>query len=185
MNSISYIIFDLEATCWDQWDKSQNETIEIGAVKINYHGEILSEFNAFIRPIRYPKLSQFCINLTGIQQDEIDKAAYFSEVIEAFKSWIGVDRQDYCLCSWGYYDRIQFESDCKLHGISSEWVSKHISLKHQYPIFKNLKRAIGMKNALIEEGMKLTGAHHRGIDDARNIAKIFLKYLNKWNFEDN
>ncbi|MFT5168821.1 MAG: hypothetical protein ACI8P3_004066 [Saprospiraceae bacterium] len=26
--TMNYIIFDLEATCWDQWGKGQNESIE-------------------------------------------------------------------------------------------------------------------------------------------------------------
>lgn len=34
------IIFDLKATCWDGWRKSQNETIEIGAVLVNDKKEI-------------------------------------------------------------------------------------------------------------------------------------------------
>jgi 3'-5' exoribonuclease 1 len=40
-----------------------------------------------------------------------------------------------------------------------------------------------MKNALELEGLKLDGTHHRGIDDARNIAKVFIKYFDKWTFE--
>lgn len=39
-----------------------------------------------------------------------------------------------------------------------------------------------MKNALKNEGLTLEGTHHRDIDDARNIAKIFLKYFGQWTF---
>ena len=37
-----FIIFDLEATCWDQWEKKDNETIEIGAVMVNENKEIVT-----------------------------------------------------------------------------------------------------------------------------------------------
>jgi len=37
-----------------------------------------------------------------------------------------------------------------------------------------------MGGALKMEGIKLEGTHHRGIDDATNIAKIFRKYINKF-----
>lgn len=40
-----------------------------------------------------------------------------------------------------------------------------------------------MVKALQKEGFELDGTYHRGIDDAGNIAKIFLKYLDRWNFE--
>ncbi|WP_196890334.1 3'-5' exonuclease family protein [Aureivirga marina] len=60
------------------------------------------------------------------------------------------------------------------------WVSNHISLKHQYTSVSGAKRNMGMKGALLKEGFSLDGTHHRGIDDARNINKIFLKYFDSW-----
>ncbi|MCR9253634.1 MAG: exonuclease domain-containing protein [bacterium] len=179
---MNYIIFDLEATCWDGWDKSQNETIEIGAVLVNDSREIVSEFVQFVKPLKHPTLSEFCKNLTSIKQEDVDDAPYFSEAIENFKSWFGYPEEQYMLCSWGFYDRKQFESDSIIHGLQIDWIENHISLKHQYGKFKKLKRAIGMKNALEHEGLKLDGTHHRGIDDARNIAKIFIKYFDEWEY---
>ena len=179
---MNFIVFDLEATCWEGWDKSQNETIEIGAVLINDKNEIVSEFQQFIKPLKHPVLSEFCKELTSIKQSDVDKAPYFGEVIENFKTWFNCGSEDYVLCSWGFYDRKQFESDCKIHGLDDTWVDKHISLKHQYGKFMKLRRAIGMKNALINENIELDGTHHRGIDDARNIAKIFRKYFDQWKY---
>ena len=181
---MNYIIFDLEATCWENRThlKNQNETIEIGAVLINKEKKIIAEFEQFIKPKKHPILSDFCKNLTSIQQSNVDNAPLFNEAIEKFKEWISQDGNDYLLCSWGFYDKKQFESDCLVHGIASEWTSPHISLKHQYQEIKNLKRAIGMKNALKNENIELEGTHHRGIDDARNIAKIFLKYFDDWKY---
>ena len=81
---MTYIIFDLEATCWEQYDKSDNETIEIGAVKINDKFEIESDFEQFIKPIRYPKLSDFCKKLTTIKQSDVDNAPFFYEAKKKF-----------------------------------------------------------------------------------------------------
>ena len=180
---MNYIIFDLEATCWQTGGHGQGETIEIGAVLINEHRELVAEFSRFIKPIKHPILSDFCIELTSIQQSDVDTAGYFREVVEAFQDWIGLGDKDYLLCSWGFYDRKQLESDCKLHGVEQKWLEKHISLKHQYGDFKQLRRKLGMKRALMKEGMDLEGTHHRGIDDARNIAKIFVKYFDRWKLE--
>ncbi|WP_255512454.1 hypothetical protein [Flagellimonas sp. S3867] len=36
-----------------------------------------------------------------------------------------------------------------------------------------------MRRALNREGLNLEGTHHRGIDDARNISKIFKAYFDK------
>ena len=147
---------------------------------INEQGQLLSEFEAFVKPLKFPILSDFCKALTSIQQADVDSAAYFPEVLEAFKDWFGHGKEPYLICSWGFYDRKQFETDCQLHGLDIYWLEPHISLKHQHGKLRKLKRALGMKRALELEGLKLEGTHHRGIDDARNISKIFLKYLNQW-----
>jgi inhibitor of KinA sporulation pathway (predicted exonuclease) len=179
---MNFIVFDLEATCWDGFDKSHNETIEIGAVLVNESKEIVSEFQRFIKPLRFPILSEFCKKLTSIQQTDVDSASYFNEVIEDFKAWFKRDAESYLLCSWGIYDKKQFESDCLLYGIDDSWINPHCNLKKQYGEFKGLQRAIGMQNAILIEKMKLEGTHHRGIDDARNIAKIFVKYFDQWKY---
>lgn len=175
-----YIVFDLEATCWEERDNRRNETIEIGAVLINEKQEVISEFQQFVKPLMNPVLSDFCTNLTSIQQADVDDAPLFPEAIENFKTWFQESEEDYLLCSWGFYDRKQLEHDAGIHGLEADWVAQHISLKHQYAKFKGLRRAIGMKNALKKEKIALDGTHHRGIDDARNIAKIFVKYFDRW-----
>lgn len=182
---MNYIVFDLEATCWEGADKGQNEIIEIGAVKINDKKRIVSEFERFVKPLKHPILSDFCKNLTSITQEHVNSAFYFDRVAEEFKAWIGHGKEEYILCSWGLYDKKQFESDCKLFGLDAGWVKHHVNLKQQHGQIRKLRRAIGMKNALQLEGISLEGTHHRGIDDARNIAKIFLKYFDRWSFEIN
>lgn len=177
---MNYIIVDLEATCWQGKRLGKNETIEIGAVLVNEHKEIISEFKQFIKPSMHPTLSEFCTELTSIQQSDIDHAPRFPEAIESFLEWCKQGGQDYVLCSWGRYDKNQFESDCILHEMDTQWTQKHISLKHQYTDINHLKRHVGMKGALWKEDFTLEGTHHRGIDDARNITKVFLRYFDKW-----
>ncbi|PHN08241.1 3'-5' exonuclease [Flavilitoribacter nigricans] len=175
-----YIILDLEATCWEERTKNKNEIIEIGAVKINANAELVSEFQTFVRPTQHPELSEFCKSLTSISQSDVDAAPHFPEALQQFQEWFDYGRASYLLCSWGFYDKRQFKDDCKLHGLDADWVKPHISVKHQYGIFKKLERPVGMKQALQMEGIALEGTHHRGIDDARNIAKIFVKYFGEW-----
>jgi inhibitor of KinA sporulation pathway (predicted exonuclease) len=176
---MKYIILDLEATCWEEKGlKRKSEIIEIGALCINENKETESEFNAFVKPMLNPTLSPFCTKLTSITQEQVDAAETFPEVFEKFREWIGPE--EYLLCSWGFYDRSQLTSDCLLHRLRTGWLEKHISLKHQYTEIKNLRKHVGMSGALWMEDLKLEGTHHRGIDDARNIAKIFLRHFGSW-----
>lgn len=179
---MKYIIVDLEATCWEEKKGRTNEIIEIGAVCIDENQQILDEFMMIVKPVVHPTLSDFCVQLTSITQEMVDNGTYFYLALTQFLDWIQKFDNEYFICSWGYYDRVQFQNDCALHQLDASWVENHISLKHQYAKIKHLRRPIGMKNALKQEKIPLDGTHHRGIDDARNISKIFLKYFEQWNF---
>lgn len=179
---MNYIIYDLEATCWETktTDKVQ-EVIEIGAIMLDENARIVDRFESFIRPKINPLLSKFCTKLTSISQIDVNRADFFPDVADDFKEWIGwYDEEDYLLCSWGFFDQLALAKDCKLHDMDDEWTKPHISLKHQYQAFRGLPKPIGLKKAVEIEGFEFTGTHHRGIDDAENLAKIFIKYFNLW-----
>ena len=177
---MKYIIVDLEATCWQNREHKPNEIIEIGAVCVNDEQEIIDEFVTFVKPHVHTTLSAFCTELTTITQSEVDSAPAFPEALASFQDWMDSFNDDTLLCSWGFYDRTQFKNDCDLHGLPTDWLEAHISIKHQHGKITGSKRPMGMKSALKKEGFSLTGTHHRGIDDARNIAKIFIKYFDRW-----
>lgn len=178
---MNYVVLDLEATCKENDRSFPNETIEIGAVNLDSDFNIISTYNKFIKPKLNPVLTQFCKDLTSIKQEDIDAAKVFPEVIEDFKVWAGIGVEPYILCSWGHYDKHQLARDCELHRLPSGWTGRHISLKHQFGFIRN-ERPCGMAKALKILGLPLIGTHHRGIDDAKNIAQIFIAYKDKWDF---
>ena len=166
------IIVDLEATCSRDRD-IVNEIIEIGAVKIK-DGKVVDTFDSFVKPILNPVLTDFCKELTTITQEDVDSADKFPEVLEKFKSWINED--DFILMSWGDYDKYQFIKDCKLHKLSTNWIKEHMNIKRMFAEVKKV-RPCGMQKALRIMNIELEGTHHRGIDDAKNIAKIYLSIV--------
>ena len=181
---MNFIVYDLEATCWKYKPPSfTQEIIEIGAVKVNPYGETVDTFNHFVKPVVHPNLSAFCTELTSITQEDVDKSKGFEEVLEQFQEFIGIyDNEDYLLCSWGFFDRRALQNDCTLHKLEKEWAEKHISLKHQYKELKRLYYPPGLKKTLDKEGFEFSGTHHRGIDDAINLTKIFSKYIDAWQY---
>ena len=172
------IIVDLEATCWDKGQHSSKnmEIIEIGAVKVYVNDlQIVDEYDAFIKPIKFPILSDFCKELTTIKQEDVDSADEFPRVWQSFLDWIG-DYEDVSIASWGAYDKIQMLQDCILHKLKFPFNQNHINLKKWFSGFHNGKK-YGMKRALNIVGLDLIGNHHRGIDDAKNIWRIVEKII--------
>jgi 3'-5' exoribonuclease 1 len=179
---MNYIVFDLESTCWQtNMPVLVQETIEIGAVLLNPFGEVEGKFARFIRPTVNPILSHFCRELTNITQEQVNRARPFAEVIDDFMVWADMyDDEDYCLCSWGGFDRRQLAADCALHRLNADWTRKHANLKDQYQRLKRLRQPRGLVNALDAEGFDFDGQPHRALPDAENLVKIFNKYIDSW-----
>tara|TARA_R110000772_G_C13214120_1_gene431212 strand:+ start:421 stop:999 length:579 start_codon:yes stop_codon:yes gene_type:complete len=173
------VIIDLEATCCNKgsFPREEMEIIEIGAVSIsNDTKEIVSEFQAFIKPERHPILTDFCTELTSITQKDVDAAEGFVSVAESLKKWI-MDQDVRNFCSWGFYDQTQFSRDYKYHNMDYIFSNGHRNIKIEFAEKKGLKRGVGLGKALKMLGMEFHGTAHRGIDDARNMARIYKSIL--------
>jgi len=177
-----YLIIDLEATCWKRYEGhyGTNEIIEIGAVVLNNDYEVLGEVQRFVRPVRNPILSEFCKELTSIRQSDVDTAQIFPDALADFQNQVeqlaGRRLDEMVFCSWGDYDRKQLMKDCQYHKIPYPFGS-HRNVKKEFARRRRI-RPMGIARALNILRMPLEGTHHRGIDDARNITKIFR---HEWN----
>jgi 3'-5' exoribonuclease 1 len=174
------LVVDLEATCCDRQSipRHQMETIEIGAVMVATESlAIVDEFQTFIKPLRHPILTEFCLQLTSITQQQVDAAPTFPAAIELWQPWLSkFDKTIFG--SWGDYDRKQLQQDSKHHRIDLPYPvsSNHVNLKEVFSTTQGLNKRHGMAQALNLAQIELTGTHHRGIDDARNISKL-LPYI--------
>lgn len=169
-----YLVVDLEATCSKDGTvpKHEMEIIEIGAVMVRAADlRPIDEYQSFVRPVRHPQLTPFCTRLTSIEQSDVDAAPVFPDVLEAVATWASGFASP-LFCSWGDYDRKQLQSDCAHHRVPYPFGADHLNIKQAFAERRGLKKAPGMARALKDVGLPLLGTHHRGIDDARNIAKL-------------
>jgi 3'-5' exoribonuclease 1 len=182
MQTRDYLVIDLEATCDDGGlvPKREMEIIEIGAVLVDHETfEPIAEFQSFVRPVRHPQLTPFCQKLTSITQAEVDAAPRFPAVLMALREF--VESHDRPLFgSWGAYDRGQFELDARFHGLKLPFGPDHLNIKQAFSDTLGTSKRFGMAGALRELGLPLEGTHHRGIDDARNIARILPFAIGAW-----
>jgi inhibitor of KinA sporulation pathway (predicted exonuclease) len=172
-----YLVIDLEATCCDSGTIPQGETeiIEIGAVMADARSlQPVDEFGAFVRPVRYPILTEFCTHLTSITQQDVDNASGFPDVLARLIQWAS-KYPNSVFSSWGEYDRKQLARDCSFHRVRYPF-EEHVNLKRRFAEALGLRKPEGMAPALRRVGLPLQGSHHRGIDDARNIVRL-LPYI--------
>ncbi|HEX5626307.1 MAG TPA: 3'-5' exonuclease [Saprospiraceae bacterium] len=179
---MKHIIIDLEATCWSPGTvQYQQEIIELGACRVNAYMEIETTFSKLIRPVKQPRLSHYCKQLTGLRQEEIEKAKTFDVVLDQFIDWCDMGDESVVLYSWGAKDYELLVSDCLLHRIGLDWLDAHVDLKSRFARIKGLPKPYGLDKALSAEGWEFEGDRHRALPDALNLSRLFVRYFEEWN----
>ncbi len=175
-----YIVIDLECTCWhrEDPDKQPHETIEIGAVLLDENYNYIKEFTQFVKPIDNPALTEYCIDLTSITQKDIDSAPLLPVAIIRLIEWME-SSEDIIFCSWGDFDKNQLLKDCDRHLIEYPFDDNHINIKVRFSKIMNRTKKMGLKKALRILDIPFEGVQHRGIDDAKMIAKVFKQIMEK------
>jgi inhibitor of KinA sporulation pathway (predicted exonuclease) len=180
MTTDCLLVVDLECTCSDestpvaeQITPETMEIIEVGAVIANLRGEVLDRFGRFVRPTERPALTEFCSKLTSIQQADVEKAAPLDTVLGQLSTWLDGHRPVLIgWGSWGAFDRRQFERECARKGLANPLSPlPHTNLKQRFAKRRKIQQ-VGMQRAILMVGLYPLGTHHRGLDDALNIARL-------------
>lgn len=167
------LVVDVEATCWEGANPvgMENDIIEIGVSLLDVDtGEISANKGILVKPER-SVISPFCTELTTITSEMIENEGI------SFKEACGILKKEYlsqsrAWASFGAYDLKQFQRQCGELGIGYPFGPSHINVKTLFALKKKLGHEQGMAGALGILEIPLEGTHHRGVDDAKNIAKI-------------
>ena len=171
------LALDFEATCLQNEQIKPQEIIEFPCLKINTKSfDIESTFHEYVRPIVHPILSDFCVDLTGINQGTIDNSHDFIKVYELFEIWLekeGLSDKKFAFVTCGDWDlKTCLKNQCELSNIDiPHWAKSWINVKKSYKqIMGNYPRSL---NAMVEGlGLTFEGKPHSGIDDSKNVANI-------------
>ena len=170
------IVVDLEATCWAEKTPPPGEVsdvIEIGVAILQMRSLERVEKRAYlVRPQR-STISAFCTELTTIGPEDVADAPSLQEACaDLAKRYRTKER---VWASWGDFDRKHMLRCCEALKVEYPFSDSHINLKTLYALWGNRGREVGMARALEEQQLVLEGTHHRGVDDAWNIAALAAK----------
>lgn len=180
---MNYIVMDLE---WNQSNTGLEEEIEvlpfeiieIGAIKLNDKGVMMSEFNQLIKPSVYREMHQITSKLIHLQMQELERGKPFEQVMTEFLSWCGED--SYLFCTWGNLDLLELQRNMKFYHMTPMSnspiafldVQKLFSLAYEDGKSRRaLEYAVDLKK--VEKDIPF----HRAFSDAYYTAKIFTMIL--------
>lgn len=139
-----FIVIDFECSCEENNYDFEHEIIEFPAVMISVEScNIIDKFHTFVKPSINPKLNEFCKNLTGIKQEDVDKAPTFPIALQLFRGWMakhGLDgrrnmgkARRFCYITDGPWDIGKF--------FQMECFRSNQSIPHDFRCFMNIRRS--------------------------------------------
>lgn len=187
-----YVVLDFEATCDNKNAPKPQEVIEFPSVLVDANSlTVIDSWREYVKPHYHPTLTDFCTELTGIEQSSIDPAKEFPQVLLNHQNWLTSHNLDlnentkdktwiFVSCGdWDLGTMFPTQLDACNPPIKHvpECYRRWINIKK--PFSQRLNRpAAGMAGMLNSLGLVLEGRHHSGIDDCKNIAKIVIELAN-------
>ncbi|XP_034045033.1 ERI1 exoribonuclease 2 [Thalassophryne amazonica] len=189
------IVIDFESTCWREKNNRTQEIIEFPAVLLNTStGEVESEFHTYVQPQEHPILSQFCTELTGITQTQVEAGIPLHICLSRFSRWLqtqqlqmgfgfpnkklSLSQKSCTFLTWSDWDLgVCLQYECKRKQIHKpDVLNSWIDLRSTYRLFYNRKPK-GLNGALQDLGIQFSGREHSGLDDAQNTARLAARMM--------
>lgn len=178
------IVIDLETTCWEEPEpKPEGESqdvIEVGLALLDVETlQIERGPEILVFPER-STVTKFCTSLTSITPKMVAPENGAIPFVHAMRMMDGYHAKDRTWASYGDFDRKMIMSQCFETGVKYPFGPRHINVKSLIALCQNWSNEVGMTKALELLNITHTGKHHRGSDDAENIAKILAHILNEY-----
>ncbi|KAM3378448.1 3'-5' exoribonuclease 1 [Capsicum galapagoense] len=179
-----FVVIDFEATCDKEKNPHPQEIIEFPSVIVNSTtGQLEACFQTYVRPTCNHLLSDFCKDLTGIQQIQVDRGVTLSEALLRHDKWLekkGIKNTNFAVVTWSSWDcRVMLESECRYKKIRKPpYFNRWINLKVPFrEVFGGAR--CNLKDAVQMAGLAWQGRAHCGLDDAKNTARLLSFLMHK------
>ena len=128
--------------------------------------EIIDKFHQYVQPSVNKNLTDFCTQLTGIAQEQVNNQPDLQQTLKNFDEWvnmnIGLGKFIFITCGdWDLKKMLPGQVrhfNLSLAGYFSEWINVKEALEEVTDC-----KAKSMINMLARLGLAHTGRHHSGI----------------------
>ncbi|KAF2299264.1 hypothetical protein GH714_031153 [Hevea brasiliensis] len=146
-----FVVIDFEATCYKaKKNPHPQEIIELPSVIVSSAtGQLEACFETYVRPTCNQLLSDFCKDLTGIQQIQVDRGVTLNKALLRHDKWLekeGIKNTNFAVVTLSNWD-------CR--------------------VMCNQKEAVKMA------GLAWQGRAHCGLDDAKNNALLLALLMRR------
>ena len=184
---MEFILYDTEYTSWEGslqrlWsgEGEEKEIVQISAILVKDLQSLNGTefFSIYTKPTINPILSNYFINLTGIEQNTIDNFGIsISEGLDKFSTF---SKNKLCLC-WGE-DMLVINENIKLHNLKTRFnILKNVDLRDLFTEFgvnpSNYNSGT-IETFSKEDTIIKSGSEHNALSDCISMLAALLKLRN-------
>jgi len=188
-----YAVVDFECTAREIRKDWLFEIIEFPVIFLNAETlKVEFTFHRYVKPIINPILTEFCTNLTGITQEQVDESNQLHVVLQELEAFLAEknlvllsqdppeDKLTFVWASDGVFDFHDFLFvECERKNINLPPIfDKILDVRHNFRT--HTKKSGNIEVMLQFFNLKFEGREHSGMDDAKNIVRIMVAVLNKF-----
>lgn len=171
---------DFEFTCGGGINRWRTELLSVGLVICDRSFQAVQRFYSTVRPVKQPKMTALCRDLTNLTQEEINVSPDSNDVLEQVMNLI---QQYPCdgLYVWGNYDQIGLTSDARIHkklGLPNKYITK--ASASVTDVQKHLTGMMGLPDAVNISELSTafgfvpeSGTFHNAMNDAEGLYVSF------------
>lgn len=180
---MNWIVFDLE---WNMGYQPyvfsygdanitlRGEMIQIGAVRIDAHGNITEEYCANLRPRIFRRLHHQIAKVTGLTQQALQEGVPIQDGLADFAAWCGDDAE---LFTWGPDDIGVLKQNFYLNGLSLDFPRRFYDLQRiytaQYPRVEG--EGLSLEAVIARWELPQLSTFHDALADACYTAAVCTK----------
>lgn len=174
---MQHIMIDLEMNKIEKQIKDQkklsSELIEIGAVRMDEHFELIDKYQSYVAP-DFGRMDPLIIDLTGITDEMLEGAPRFAKAMDDFAKWIGEEPARFY--SWSLSDIRQFQNESDFKEYQGKIVSRMernwTDFQQEYSELLGISKKVKLNEAVAAADYEFTGDRHTALADAVNTAEI-------------
>jgi sporulation inhibitor KapD len=151
-------------------DDFYQEIVEVGVVAV-VNDSIVETFSSYVKPMKFPILTERCKSFLKITQEKVDNGMSFQELVRVLRTFN--DQMPSTVVTWGNMDMKVLKHNCKQANEAFPFTVKQRDLSMEYKRFFGYQNQTGLWKAVQEYGKEGTGKHHCALDDALTTYNIF------------
>ncbi|XP_050909657.1 uncharacterized protein LOC127123487 [Lathyrus oleraceus] len=147
-----FVVINFEATCDKDKNPHPQEIIDCPSVIVSsVTGQLEACFQTYVKPTCNQLLSDFCKDLTSIQQIQVDRGVTLSEALPRHDKWLekkGIKNANFAVVTWSSWDcRVMLESECRFKKIRkppyfNRWINLRIPFSEVFNDVKGNLRGV-------------------------------------------